>query len=1504
MKRFLSLVLTLVMVMSLVTVSAGAKDFTDDDSITYDEAVAVISEIGVVDGYADGDFKPANTLTRQAAAKIICNLILGPTTAAELHADTAPYRDVPANGEFAGYIAYCQKEGIISGYADGSFRPGGTLTGYAFMKMLLGALGYDATLESYVGANWSINVAKQAIGIGLNKGLVEEFNGIKAVTREEACLYAFNTLQADLVEYGQRLTTNINGTEVTLSSGGAQSREWKSQQTRINNIIDDDVIQFAEEYFSKLVKTPDSDKFERPAHTWIYDKKIQIGTWMDQDKLVETYTTGVSGRDLYDLLGSAVIRDFDLEIYVDGHAANNSTTQYNQYVNADKNGKFLGTYEEFTMADLKRSNTDDLGATGDGVLTEVFKDDDNETIIITSIHTWLAQATSSYNESKESASVKVHMKLVDGSKAGSLDLVSVTKTVALDDVPGVSDVSTDDFYLVRMSDKDTTLLEVVDMEEPEILEQSTITKFSLSTKYSKGEDGLRYPSKLTTGGTEYADSDRACYDVDVLDQYDQDLLTTNTYNIYLDKYGYFIGIDLFEGTKQYVFVTGYDMKNSNLSVKTAEASGIFLDGTMETMTVNVKDTNKNIEEMVTKKSDDNAIAYYQAWGVNASDGVYLLNRWYTYTKNEAGVYTLKPCVNKDGEAMMLAAKSENADDDDGPKSLKMNCSSLRLDGVTNSQGLLQGETMKYLAEGLAPHRAYGEDNSVFITVDVDEVSAKAGGSATATQLNITKAITDVNGVYSGVQDVDLFSAYDNRVVGQYWYDNATPATVVAKKNTTLGANDNNDGFWVGHDGKDNTSLNNEGEPWTSGTEYSYIGENAYAVFDRNNFIIGAVILGDAVGSNATKAYILDPVKYERYENGTYYWQFEAVINGEIVKQEAESKFRDTIDTMRNNQFEIVELRYKGADQEIVTDVKELKRTDDNTDLDKAQDNIYGYPFKEITSNGHRVLDKESVYDVVLTGLDDGDTAFTTWKSFTYVSRPRENDMEHDDKTGSSLNENVFLASAEGTLRLQGRTLYVLDGQVDYGIDFVSGAKAVVRQREGTPEINSWENRQYTSVQEAIDSLGDPNPATGEKEFRGIITAALDSRGVAEWVVFYSDTLAETKNNTSVGGATIDVEIRTELPGGKAEFYEIRKVARPTDGTDIATIQAPDLSAKGLTPERNYVYLQWKKYDERPIVTFVYTENGAPNPGPTGDTFAIRVGYALKGDYSAGGPDADDRIGAYEEIAIPLSASGYGTLTKDDLKKIPDGYMLDSSATSGTDTDLGTEVNGNDSSQERTLCVAVVPRTDITAIELAGATKGDVKYGTTIASGAAAELKASGVKFKLTFGTTQGAACSVTVNADDTVFLQGIADATTGGTASATVNGKLTVTAKGTAAAKVDVPVEIYAAIASDAITAAGGTQIATGYSVTAPTLPVNKVKVGDTVDITFTADTAGATTLGENVTITVTGGTAVASNTSVVQGTAADPSGTPAATAAKVSLTVTVNSITGAALAIAVSVAA
>ena len=53
MKKFLSLVLALVMAMSLVTVSAGAEDFTDDSNSFGISNVGVVAE--VLGASADGD---------------------------------------------------------------------------------------------------------------------------------------------------------------------------------------------------------------------------------------------------------------------------------------------------------------------------------------------------------------------------------------------------------------------------------------------------------------------------------------------------------------------------------------------------------------------------------------------------------------------------------------------------------------------------------------------------------------------------------------------------------------------------------------------------------------------------------------------------------------------------------------------------------------------------------------------------------------------------------------------------------------------------------------------------------------------------------------------------------------------------------------------------------------------------------------------------------------------------------------------------------------------------------------------------------------------------------------------------------------------------------------------------------------------------------------------------------------------------------------------------------
>ena len=815
MKKFLSLVLALTMMMSLVTINAGAKEFKDDKDITYDEAVAVISEIGVVDGREDGSFAPTDNLSRGAAAKIICNLILGPTTAAELHADTAPYKDVPVSNTFSGYIAYCAKEKIISGYADGSFRPAGTLTGYAFMKMLLGALGYDATYEGYTGGNWSINVAKQAIGIGLNAGLTDEFNGVDFVTREEAALYAFNTLQATMVDYDQKITTNVNGVDVTISQGSSKPVTWSEGINEDGNIKNDGFVQFAEEFFPKLECRKDSDDFMRPANNWVYDK-TDIGTYVDHTLLVESYTTGVTGKTVYDLLKSGVIDKNKLESYVDGKE------------------------NSIKKTDLVRSNNNDLTGTGDGVVTEVYLDSDDGMITIVSVNSYLAKATSDYSESKEYAPLNVYVKDADGRNYN----------VDVEDVANVVDVKNDTYYQVNISYKDNdTLGEVKAVSAVEVLEDSTVTKFSTSKNDETNKDQV---SKVTIGGEEYKANVKAFYDKDVLNEYNESLLTDNTYTVYVDANGYFLGIELFEGTKNYVFIPGYDLDGSHIGTSTAKASAIFLDGTMKTITVDVKDTNTNIEKARTDASnnaptaDDHAAMSFNKW----SGGNEKLNQWYTYTVDADGTYTLKPAVR-----MTTTAYTDTAKED-----------------------VIRTDNLSIVGDSKNDNRVYGEDATVFVTVDLDAVSA--GSSA--------KVITDVDGVYTGVQNVDIEIDKDAEAVA--------------------------------------------------------LGQ-VFTVYDSDYYVIGAVVIGEATGSAQNLAYILSGAKSEEKKDDTYYWTFEAVLNGQVQTLTAKSKYSSTITPLTKGT--VMELRFDG---DYVTSIKAVKAEDVYTNMKVAIDGEDVYQMVGLTAN--------------------------------------------------------------------------------------------------------------------------------------------------------------------------------------------------------------------------------------------------------------------------------------------------------------------------------------------------------------------------------------------------------------------------------------------------------------------------------------------------------------------------------------------------------------------------
>ena len=584
MKKFLSLVLALAMAMSLVTISAGAKDFTDDSKITYKEAVDVVSALDIVDGYTDGSFNPTNTLTRGAAAKIICNLILGPTTADALSADTAPFKDVPVTNEFAGYIAYCSQQGIISGYGDGTFRPAGTLTGYAFMKMLLGALGYDAEIEGYEGSNWTVAVAKQAMGIDLDDGN-DEFVGVKAVTREEACLYAFNTLTADMVEYGSTTTVNVNGATVVV--GGSKASvvyNSSSKDYRTDEDDQDEVMQFCEKYFTDLELRSDAatDVFGRPSNTW-YDDNDKIGTYAKEADVV--YTADVKAETIYKDLD--LDKAYDYAVVIDGADAN----------------PFVVTKKDDTKVNGVTGDADDKindankDLVGNGSLIEVYKDEQT----ITVVNTYLMQVNGDYDEDEE----ELTLATVDDTK---------TPDFSYDDV-----ISSDDFdNLDSYEDEEYVLVTIAEGEGIQSIakaEQVTATV----TEYVEDES-------VTAGGTEYKyayanDKTEGSYDLKA------------DYDLYLDAYGYVIYAPAVEDETNYVYIAEF-AKSSQLGTNSkVVAYGYFLDGTDDEISVSKVGGDKVTGSMV---AGDNKSIKVDGKKYNAGE-------WYKFRAKEDGKYELTSC---------------------------------------------------------------------------------------------------------------------------------------------------------------------------------------------------------------------------------------------------------------------------------------------------------------------------------------------------------------------------------------------------------------------------------------------------------------------------------------------------------------------------------------------------------------------------------------------------------------------------------------------------------------------------------------------------------------------------------------------------------------------------------------------------------------------------------------------------------------------------------------------
>ena len=198
-KKVLALVLAMSTVFGLsVSAGAAATDFNDYDEIDNKEAVEVMAALNVIGGNDKGDFNPDGYLTRAEMCKMVSYVMNGGKAPVLSTSATPSYSDIKGHWGEA-YIEYATSMGIVGGVGGGKFAPDSTLTGTQAAKMMLTAMGYDATVFGFGGTGWDTNVNRYAN----EAGLYDELGSLQPnlpITRDDAAQLMYNAMQATMMK--------------------------------------------------------------------------------------------------------------------------------------------------------------------------------------------------------------------------------------------------------------------------------------------------------------------------------------------------------------------------------------------------------------------------------------------------------------------------------------------------------------------------------------------------------------------------------------------------------------------------------------------------------------------------------------------------------------------------------------------------------------------------------------------------------------------------------------------------------------------------------------------------------------------------------------------------------------------------------------------------------------------------------------------------------------------------------------------------------------------------------------------------------------------------------------------------------------------------------------------------------------------------------------------------------------------------------------------------------
>ncbi|EKD92872.1 MAG: hypothetical protein ACD_28C00317G0032 [uncultured bacterium] len=120
--------------------STSPEAFVDlDEEYPYYNAITLLKERGILQGYPDGTVQPGRVVSRVEALK----LILEVSSETLISGSTVVFPDTDPAQWYSSYVATAQSKGVVQGYPDGLFRPAQEVNRVEFTKMLLKGLGID-----------------------------------------------------------------------------------------------------------------------------------------------------------------------------------------------------------------------------------------------------------------------------------------------------------------------------------------------------------------------------------------------------------------------------------------------------------------------------------------------------------------------------------------------------------------------------------------------------------------------------------------------------------------------------------------------------------------------------------------------------------------------------------------------------------------------------------------------------------------------------------------------------------------------------------------------------------------------------------------------------------------------------------------------------------------------------------------------------------------------------------------------------------------------------------------------------------------------------------------------------------------------------------------------------------------------------------------------------------------------------------------------------------------